>query len=64
MDIKRSSYEIKELKGLFENLKLSHLELKKSNEEVERSHALLQDKVATYQLDTVPWNVRGNHLHF
>ncbi|CAG2220433.1 unnamed protein product [Mytilus edulis] len=64
MDIKRSSDEIKELKGLFENLKLSHLELKKSNEEVKQSHALLQDKVATYQQDTVPWNVRGNHLHF
>lgn len=59
IDIKRSNDEIKELKGLFENLKLSHLELKKSNEKVKKSHTLLKDKVATYQQDTVPWNVRA-----
>ncbi|CAC5412565.1 unnamed protein product [Mytilus coruscus] len=62
MDIKRSNDEIKQLKGSLESLRLSHLKMERSQDEVKKSHALLQEQVANCQQDTVPWNIRGKLL--
>lgn len=62
MDIKRSNDEIRQLKGSLESLRSSHLKMERSQDEVKKSHTLLQEQFAICQQDTVPWNIRGKLL--
>ncbi|CAC5410425.1 unnamed protein product [Mytilus coruscus] len=59
--IKTSNDEIRELKKILEHLKLSHSEVKKSQDLLQEDHTHVtneMEKMKTSQEDIVPWNIR------
>ncbi|CAC5390275.1 unnamed protein product [Mytilus coruscus] len=62
LDIKHSRKEVQVLKDSLESLKLSHTEMIKSHESLQENHAVVTkeiEEIKIYQMDTVPWNIRG-----